>query len=284
MRSVAAIILAAILLWASGFGIFDLLSTPVNVSEAVDEVGAYVSAEVNIIIGFCAEEVRGDKVIAIYGLAPINGKYTAVRFTQRYFESAEAVLNSTYDYINLKKDNLEVYVNVSGTLEQSSESLASYVYDWYGLNREQLISMGVIYDTEDYATFLSDYVLNVDMIGGKSQGVIITCTVGAGIFALYALVEMILMLVGFYLPEEFKTRKAKLAEAEDADGENSGLNGGAADAGNFYENFIQTYTGEGAPPENDGEKPEDESEDTPTESGEEAPEESDDENTNGDAT
>lgn len=217
IRCVAALVIAAILLAATGFSVVSLLRGPVE-SPAIqdEEQGAFVYRDVNIIIGFYADDANGDKVTGRYGLVPMNGKLATVRFTGRYLENAGKICDNTYDYFNGKTQALNEYVVVQGTVDTLTEDQSALMYDWFGLNKDQLVEIGFIGDTDDYAQYLSDEVLLVDTVQGYDQRIVIILSSIAGALLLYMLAEMVLMACGVYKPKRKKAHDGALEEDPEA--------------------------------------------------------------------
>lgn len=216
IRMAAALVIAVVLLAVTGFSPLKLIKGPTETEDIQsNDVGDFVKRDVYAILGFYADEKasNGD-TISRYAVVPMNGKLASVHFTKRYLESAGNVCDATYDFINGKLSSLDAYVTVEGTVDKLSEGASSLLYDWFGTNKAQLVEMNLIADTDDYSTYLTDYVLRVDTINGHSETLSVVLGVLAGIFVLYAIVEIILMATGFYLP---KTPKEEADdEAEEA--------------------------------------------------------------------
>lgn len=262
IRCIAALVLAAILLAATGFSIVSLLRGPTE-SPAIqnEEQGAFVYRDVNIIIGFYADDAKGDKINGRYGLVPMNGKLATVRFTNRYLESAGKLCDNTYDYFNGVVQSLDEYVVVQGTVGTLTEDQAALMYDWFGLNKDQLVEIGFIADTDDYAQYLSDEVLLVDTVQGYDQSLVIILSSIAGALLLYMLVEMVLMACGFYRPDRKKTLEGPSDESRD-------------ESLDRVEPVVAVENGAGdAPAEEEPLSPEADEARESVESGEEAPEE-----------
>lgn len=220
-RCIGAFVLAVVLLAVTGFSVIDLIKGPKEtVNFLTEEQGSFVSREVFAILGFYAEDARGDHVTARYAVVPVGGKLVTVRFTERYLESAGAVCDNTYAVFNGEAESYNKYVVVQGTLDKVTNSQSAIMYDWFGLNREQLVELHVINDTDDYADYLDDTMLVVDTVGGYNQNLVIGLSVAAGILLLYMAVELVLMGAGFYLPIGKKAEKAEGAEDDAAEGEN----------------------------------------------------------------
>lgn len=218
-RCIGAFVLAVVLLAVTGFSAIDLMKGPKEtVNFLIEEQGSFVSREVFAILGFYAEDARGDHVTARYAVVPVGGKLVTVRFTERYLESAKAVCDNTYAVFNGEADSYNKYVVVQGTLDTVTNAQSAIMYDWFGLNREQLVELHVINDTDDYADYLDDTMLVVDTVKGYDQSLVIGLSAAAGALLLYMVVELVLMGGGFYLPIGKKTEKAEAADAESGAG------------------------------------------------------------------
>lgn len=218
-RCIGAFVLAVVLLAVTGFSAIDLMKGPKEtVNFLIEEQGSFVSREVFAILGFYAEDARGDHVTARYAVVPVGGKLVTVRFTERYLESAKAVCDNTYAVFNGEADSYNKYVVVQGTLDTVTNAQSAIMYDWFGLNREQLVELHVINDTDDFADYLDDTMLVVDTVKGYDQSLVIGLSAAAGALLLYMLVELVLMGGGFYLPIGKKTEKAEALDAESGAG------------------------------------------------------------------
>ncbi|MDR0952559.1 MAG: procyclic acidic repetitive family protein [Oscillospiraceae bacterium] len=224
IRIIAALILACLMLTISGFAIIPLLKGPEKSFSVTEETeGDFVTVDIPAILGFFADDARGSRVDARYGFILVNGEFLAVRFTSRYLDSADAVLNATYAYINGETEGLDNFISVQGTIEPLSEDQAALAYDWFGLNYDQLLELYIISETDDYANYISDYMITVDTVGGRSQTLVIATSAVAGALLLYALVELVLLGVGFYKPKKAAVidSDAILTKYAESDGESS---------------------------------------------------------------
>lgn len=201
IRCVSSLLLAVLLLSVTGFAVISLLKGPRESADIqTDQPGDFVYREIFSILGFYAEDATEDRVHGLYGLVPMGGKLVTVHFTERYLQSAEAVCDNTYSYINGDISTLNKYISVQGTVGTLTEAQSALMYDWFTLNKGQLVEMGVIGDTDDYADYLTDTALFVDTVHGYNQTTVIVLSVIAGIFLLCMAVELYLMGSGFYLP------------------------------------------------------------------------------------
>ncbi|MEG1166366.1 MAG: hypothetical protein RSD68_08130, partial [Oscillospiraceae bacterium] len=121
-------------------------------------------------------------------------------------------------YVNGKLQMLDKYVVVQGEAASLDEKTSGLMYEWFELNRAQLVATGVIADTNDAALYLSDMVLEVDTINGMSQTLVLILTGLAALLLLYVIFEFVLMAIGHYLIKPEATAQIEEVVAED-DGE-----------------------------------------------------------------
>ncbi len=218
--AVAALLVAAALLLLTQFGIFTLIKGPAE-TEVIQsaEQGSFVKRDVYAILGLYAEEASGDKVHTEYALVPIGSKLVTVAFSSRYVDSAKAILASTYDAINGVSSGLDSYVVVQGTVGILPEDVQAHMYEWFDLNKAQLVEMGLIAETDDAATYLTDTALFVDNVGSYNQTLVIVLSSIAAVFALFALALFVLMAVGFF---KSKAPQAPANATNDSDDAASG--------------------------------------------------------------
>lgn len=224
IRAGAAFLVAIILLAGTKFAVIDLIKGAKE-SEAVqdEELGSFVKTKIPLIVGFFDEEkdasdagtstsvtpTDAETKKGEYAIVLMGTKFVTVHFTNRYLESSHAVETQTLNYINGSVVTLDSYVQVEGTTETISEDLSAKMYDW-------MIQSGFIPDSEDYATYLSDVILEVDTVNGMSEILVYVLTGIAAVCLLYIIVELILMATGVYLNEP----KKKKADEENQDSEN----------------------------------------------------------------
>jgi hypothetical protein len=122
-----------------------------------------------------------------------------VHFTRRYLDSADAVCDATYDFINGNRETLDVYCAVEGTVAELDNDASGLMYDWFALNYDQLVEMNMIAETDDYADYVTDYVLLVDTVDGRSTAYVTTIGIISAALLAYAIVELTLILSGFYV-------------------------------------------------------------------------------------
>lgn len=221
VRTGAALLAAVVLLAVSKFSIIDLLKGAKESDSVQDEeLGTFVTRDVFAIVGFY-DEVSDDSAQGEYGLVPMGGKFVTVHFSKRYLESAAAVETATYDYINGSSTSLDEYFVVEGTTETLSDEMSTKMYEWFDLNKDWMVEAGVIADTDDDATYLSDVVLEVDTVNSMSETLVLVLTGLAAALLLYMIVEFVLMAVGFYLGEPKKKKAEKSDDGAEAEPEAS---------------------------------------------------------------
>lgn len=197
IRVGAAFIAAIILLSITSFSFIDLIKGPKETeSLQSEEIGAFVKYKIYVILGTYA---NGE-----YALIPMDGKIVTVHFTKRYLESVDTIATESQNYFN-GLQMFDKYVIVQGTADTLDEDLSTQMYDWFGNNKEWMVDKRVITDTSDYADYLSDSLLTVDTVNSQNQNFVFVLTGIAALLLLYAVVELLLMSVGFYLA---KTPKA----------------------------------------------------------------------------
>lgn len=200
IRLASAVVLSVLLLAICSFAPIKLISGAKQTKAIQDnEFGDFVCRDIYAVLGFYADDKNSDgEVTGRYAVVPMNGQLVTVHFSRRYLESADAVCDATYDFINGNRESLNVYCAVEGTVEELDNDASGLMYDWFSLNYNQLVEMKMIAETDDYADYVTDYVLMVDTIDGHSISyVTIMGGISAALLA-YAIVELTLILSGFY--------------------------------------------------------------------------------------
>lgn len=202
-RAVIAVILGLILLAASGFAIVKLVKGAEIRSELKGlQKGDYITTNVDMILGYFAEEYTGDKVKTHYAIVPENGVLYAVILPERYFDSADTIFDAAYDFINGRTDRLSSYILVTGTAEELPDSTASMFYDWFGLNKDWMSEAGLISgDVSDYANHICLTALRGDQTGSVSTvwAWVLTGLAWAGF--IYAAIVFLRLTLGKYEPK-----------------------------------------------------------------------------------
>ena len=233
-RLIAALIAAVVLLAVSGFGIFKMLGTPKSLTSdslsmlaaegsAEEEaptgaqLGDYVEHEVNLIMKNFAEGTRGDTVRERYGVVPVDGKLVAFRFPQRWLESEQAIVDATQELLNGTAQYIDKYIVVRGTVQAMPEDVSGELYSWFADNQEWMQQAGLISSEQDAAASLADYMVSVDSVGKLPVGAVVGLTAAAGVCLLYALYELIRILLQGYAVKQ--TEEEPAAETEETPAE-----------------------------------------------------------------
>lgn len=219
LRCVCSLVLALALLWITDFSVFTMLKGPTESPDIqAEEQGAFVFRDINFILGFYSGDYsKGENSLENIGVVPMGGKMVSVLFTNRYMESAQAVCENTYGYINGSTEPNK-YITVQGTVDMLMDDESRNFYDWFDYNKDQMVEIGLILDTDEAADYISDYILVVDTVNGMGQNTVIGLTVVSVLLLVYMLVEMILMACGVY---RYKAPKAEAEGAEDEKPEES---------------------------------------------------------------
>ncbi len=244
IRMASALVAAAIMLAITGFAPITLLKGPQE-TEAIqsNEFGDFVCRDIYAILGFYADEKdKSSETSGRYAAVPMNGELVSVHFTERYLEAAGAVCDNTYDFINGNVEKLDKYVVVEGTVEEIGEDASALMYDWFGTNKAQLVEMKMIADTDDYSDHLSDYLLEVDTVKSHSEAYVYVTGIIAAMLLLYAIVEIVLMSIGFYLPKPEKEQCCECAACSEEDETEDGTEDETED-GTKYETKYETEDG-----------------------------------------
>ncbi|NCC68037.1 MAG: hypothetical protein EOM14_07575 [Clostridia bacterium] len=200
IRLAAAIVLSALLLALCSFAPIKLISGAKQTKAIQDnEFGDFVCRDIYAVLGFYADDKNSDgEVTGRYAVVPMNGELVTVHFTSRYLEAAEAVCDATYDFINGNRETLDLYCTAEGTVAELGNDASGLMYDWFALNYDQLVEMKMIAETDDYADYVTDYVLLVDTVDGRSTAYVTTIGIISAALLAYAIVELTLVLSGFY--------------------------------------------------------------------------------------
>ena len=163
-----------------------------------EENGAFVKKEVIAILADYAPE--GEK--GSYAVSPMNGKLVTINFTGRYQDSVDEIMNETAKLISGGISQLDKYTIVQGTVAELSEEQSTMLYDWFNANKEAMVANHVIADSYDAADYLSEKVLLVDTVDGRSQTMVMALSALAVLLLLYVIAELVLMALGFYKAEK----------------------------------------------------------------------------------
>ena len=228
LRAGAALLAALILLAVTGRSLIDLKKGATATNAIQDEeLGSFVKCQVFAFLGFydagadasgeASAETAGAST-GEYALVPMSDKFVTVHFSKRYLQSATEIEKETYRFINGEISSFDKYVVVEGTTATLSEEMSTKMYDWFALNKDWMVQAGVITDTQDSADYLSDTVLEVDVVNSMSETLVFVLAALAAACVLYIIVELVLMATGFYL-DGAKKKKEDYEAQDDSDDE-----------------------------------------------------------------
>ena len=241
-RLIAALVAAVVLLAVSGFGIFKMLGTPKSLTVDYSDlsydvegsaepepantgaqVGDYVEHEVNLILKNFAEGTRGGTVRERYAVVPVQGKLVAFRFPQRWLASEQAIVDATQELLNGTAQYIDKYIVVRGTVQQLPEDVSGELYSWFADNQQWMQQGGLISSEQDAAASLADYMVSVDSVGKMPIGAVVGLTAAAALCLLYALYELIRILVKGYAVKQAEAETVSESEENASASEEEGI-------------------------------------------------------------
>lgn len=252
IRVGCALIAAAILLAVTKFSILDLKKGATKTDSAQkEEIGSFVKQDVYLLLGDLSDQGLSGN----YMMAAIVDKIVVVHFTDRYLASATEIKNDTLKFIDGDITTIDKYVTVEGTVEKQSEDLSGKAYEWFAANKSWMQEKGVVSETDDAATYLSDVVLTVDTVNSMSDTLVYALTILAGLLILYIIVELVLMACGVYLKEP-KKKKALAGAVAEEPGENEESDDDTQESAEAADETDEKVCEDGAECIKDEEKPE----------------------------
>jgi hypothetical protein len=201
-RAFSALFLAAVIFSTMGAAVFDSLGSPKELETVSEEnIGDYVSQEVYFILDYYAEEGNssGGDASGRYAVVPQGGMLVTYLIPDRYFDSMDTVLNDTYAWLNGEIDSLDKYFIVNGTVDRLDSTTEGLFYEWFNQSHDWMADAGLIDASEDYANYLSPYIIKVGYIGAYPA-------ILAYVLSAFALFCLVYFVIGVYLSI---TRKQK---------------------------------------------------------------------------
>lgn len=195
-RCLAAFLAAVLLFAITGFAFVSFIRGPEEISNITeDTAGKYVTANIDVIFGYYAESGvnSSGEAKARFALIPSGGKFVTVQLPERYFESADVILDTTYDVINGYSLTLDKYFTVTGSVRELDSAADELLHEWLALNSTWMTEAGIIGSGEDYGELVSNLVFNVDYYGGMSSVWAYTLTIIGALALLYALSMAVLL-------------------------------------------------------------------------------------------
>lgn len=199
-RLVIALLLAAVLLYVSGFAFVPLLGGAQDVTDASElSDGEYVAVDVTFIMDFVAMEISdtSGEAVSYYAVAPVGNKFVVFCFRASSYEDALALYNATDAYMQ-GTGSLNIHLPVKGMAREMSSSVYTQFYSWFDENHETMTEAGIIGSVTSYADYLCPVMVVVDAVGDVNLVWAYALTGGALALLLYAIVELILILSNVY--------------------------------------------------------------------------------------
>lgn len=210
-RALTALFLAVILLSVSGFGFLDLMKGPVKMTQDTDiSPGDYLTADVTFLMDIVGvEKNTSGREIAYYAVAPVGDTFCLFRFGGADMENARRMEEATDAFLQGESLTMDIYLTATGTASPMNEEEGTLLLEWFDANADWMIAGGVIAETEDYSTYLTNLVIRTDHLGGLPVVAVVILSVLAAVLVAYALVEVVLAAAGVYDPERASGRKKK---------------------------------------------------------------------------
>ncbi|SHJ35102.1 ribosomal protein L7/L12 [Lutispora thermophila] len=189
-----------IILFTSSF--MKLIQGPVDLySLSKDELlGSYVEGDVYYILdGFAtsSETSRSGKKInkRNYYIIPIcEEEYIALGVYSGDFNTANRMIDETYEYITGARDDVTTTLHVRGTIRKMNSKLITYYNNWF--QRTGFLGSSMPEEIEKYAL---TYVLDSDYVGSFSEGYIYVAIIVCACILIYMIISLIKGFSGAYL-------------------------------------------------------------------------------------
>lgn len=196
----AALILAVVLLAATGFSGVRALTGPKSVTDGSElSERDYVRVDLSYILDVIGEEKRPDgTAAAYYAVAPIGNKFTVIRFPASDSEGMMSLKADTQDFLRGRDPDMGFHMRVTGTAANIDEATAQLLADWFNDNAEWMSRAGVITAVDNYGDYLNSEMILSGRIGGMSWGASLTVTIAAAVLLVYAVAELYLLGTGRY--------------------------------------------------------------------------------------
>lgn len=217
VRAAAALLLAAALLWVSGFAFVYQLGSATAVTDgsqlAEDE---YVSADVKWIMDIPGQEVSrsSGRALYCYAVAPIGNRFVLLRFEADRLDDLKALKDETLALLNGERKAMSIHMPVSGMVEKAEPGAYSLLSQWFNNNIEWMTLAGVVGQDPSASDYLTDLCIMVDKIGAFDSDVSAALSIGALVLVLYALTEAVLLLTGYYRDSRVAARVIRRARRE----------------------------------------------------------------------
>ena len=200
LRGAAAVVIAVVLLAATGFGALRLLAGPTPVTQGAElQNGAYVSADLTYVMDVIGVEYgSAGTARAYHAVAPVGDQFVMIRFPASDSENMMTLEEATDAYLQGRDPSLPFRLGISGAARHLDEDAAALLAQWFSDNAGWMSQAGVIAAIDNYGDYLSGVMIDTTGIGGVSVTAAVTAAVLAGLFLVYAVVEFVLVGTGFY--------------------------------------------------------------------------------------
>ncbi len=213
VRMGTAFLAAVILLAVTGFGFVPMLAGPTEIGDGQELAGAgYVSADLEYVMTLCGEEVRGEKVVAYFAIAPIGNRFVVLRFDAALKGDVEQMAAATEDYLGGESRVMTVHMPVKGMVETAGEEVYDLLRQWFEANKDWMAAAGVVGPEPTEEEYLVQELVKVDTVGSMKAAGTVAWSVLALLLVVYALVELVFLLGGGKKEE----KPAPAAKAEKA--------------------------------------------------------------------
>ncbi len=216
-RAGAALLLAAALLWISGFAFVYQLGGAAAVTDG-SQLGdyEYVSADVKWIMDIPGQEVSrsSGRALYCYAVAPIGNRFVLLRFEADRLDDIQALKEETLALLNGERKAMSIHMPVSGMVEKAEPGAYSLLSQWFNNNIEWMTLAGVVGQDPSASDYLSDLCILVDQVGSFDADVSALLSIAALLLVLYALTEAVLLLTGYYRDSRVAARVIRRARRE----------------------------------------------------------------------
>ncbi len=205
LRAAAAVVAAAVILFATGFAIARVIRGGETVTDTSALVnGAFVEIDAVFIMDIVGEERNaGGDITAYYAIVPVGDQFVTVRFPASWQDSIVTLRDASMAYLTGESSTMPYHILVTGTGRTlTDESVAQLTVDWFNENGARMVESGVIAEVDDYSVYLCPVLLDADRVGNVSVTAAVTLSVIAGVLLVYAVVEFTLVGVGVYGKKE----------------------------------------------------------------------------------
>lgn len=216
IRAAAAVVVAVVLLAATGFAVTDLAAGPRFVFQSASlRDGDYVQLDVQYVMSvFAVERSDAGEAEAYYAAVPVGSQFVTVRFSQKQFDSVTAMDAATEDFLTGRQDTMSFHLITVGRVRPLGEDIAPYFRQWFDENEAWMTASGVIAQIDDPSRYLSGLVVEADRVGTMDYSWALGLSITAGVLLVYAVAELVMVLAEVYDQPVKAKRKPVPAKGE----------------------------------------------------------------------